>query len=60
MTEARPQSAEASPPSKGSELATFLFLAFILVPGLSVAGVGGLGLAIWIYQMIAGPPGPPG
>ncbi|MGR3781720.1 MAG: periplasmic nitrate reductase, NapE protein [Albimonas sp.] len=60
MTEARPLSAEAAPPSRRSELATFLFLAFVLVPGLSVAGVGGLGLAIWIYQMIAGPPGPPG
>ncbi len=59
MTEA-PQSAPVDRPSRISELSTFLFLAFILVPGLSIAGVGGLGLAIWVYQMIAGPPGPPG
>lgn len=46
-------------PSRTAELSTFLFLAFVLVPGLSIAGVGGLGLAIWIWQMFAGPPGPP-
>lgn len=41
------------------ELRMFLFLTVVLAPALSVALVGGLGLAIWIYQAIAGPPGPP-
>jgi nitrate reductase NapE len=25
----------------------------------AVAAVGGYGLAVWVYQMAAGPPGPP-
>ena len=40
------------------ELKVFLLLAAVLVPALSIAGVGGYGLAVWTYQMIAGPPGP--
>lgn len=39
------------------ERRAFLFLTVILAPALSVALVGGLGFSIWIYQMIAGPPG---
>jgi periplasmic nitrate reductase NapE len=35
----------------------FLFLAGLLVPVLSITGVGGYGLLVWTYQMIAGPPG---
>ncbi|WP_322097241.1 periplasmic nitrate reductase, NapE protein [Pelagibius sp. Alg239-R121] len=41
------------------EIRMFLFLTVVLAPALSVALVGGLGLAIWIFQAIAGPPGPP-
>lgn len=41
------------------EIRMFLFLTIVLAPALSVALVGGLGLAIWIFQAIAGPPGPP-
>ena len=55
----RMQSNESTPTSKGREFRTFLFLAVILAPALAVITVGGLGLAIWIFQMIAGPPGPP-
>jgi nitrate reductase NapE len=29
------------------------------MPALAVATVGGFGLVVWIYQMVAGPPGPP-
>jgi len=39
------------------DLRAFLFLTVFLAPAVSVALVGGLGFAIWIYQMIAGPPG---
>lgn len=41
------------------EIFAFLFLTVILMPTLAVATVGGYGLAVWVYQMIAGPPGPP-
>lgn len=37
----------------------FLVLAFAIWPILAVAVVGGYGFAVWIYQMIMGPPGPP-
>jgi periplasmic nitrate reductase NapE len=35
-----------------------LFLTVVLLPALAVASVGAYGLAAWVYQMIAGPPGP--
>jgi nitrate reductase NapE len=41
------------------EIFAFLFLTAIVMPGLAVATVGSYGLAVWIYQMVAGPPGPP-
>ena len=37
----------------------FLFLTAVVMPALAVATVGSYGLAVWIYQMVAGPPGPP-
>lgn len=45
--------------SRKSELAVFLLTSFVIIPGLSVAFVGAFGFAIWIFQMIYGPPGPP-
>lgn len=41
---------------KRSELRVFLVLSVILAPLLSVAAVGGYGFAVWMYQMVAGPP----
>lgn len=41
------------------EIFAFLFLTVVLIPALAVATVGTYGLSVWIYQMIAGPPGPP-
>ncbi len=41
------------------EIFAFLFLTAVLMPGLAVAVVGGYGLTVWVYQMAAGPPGPP-
>ena len=41
------------------EIFAFLFLTAVLMPALAVATVGSYGLAVWTYQMIAGPPGPP-
>jgi nitrate reductase NapE len=41
------------------EIFAFLFLTAVLMPTLAVATVGSYGLAVWVYQMLAGPPGPP-
>jgi len=41
------------------EIFAFLFLTAVMMPALAVATVGSYGLAVWIYQMVAGPPGPP-
>lgn len=41
------------------EIFAFLFLTAVMMPALAVASVGSYGLAVWIYQMVAGPPGPP-
>jgi nitrate reductase NapE len=41
------------------EIFAFLFLTAVLMPVLAVGAVGSFGLSVWIYQMIAGPPGPP-
>jgi nitrate reductase NapE len=41
------------------ELAVFLVLTLLLAPVLAITTIGGYGLAVWVYQMIAGPPGPP-
>lgn len=51
--------AAAATASRGREIRSFLILTVLLAPVLSVGIVGGLGFAIWIYQMIYGPPGPP-
>ncbi|MNN17474.1 Periplasmic nitrate reductase protein NapE [compost metagenome] len=44
---------------KGKETRLFLFLVICLFPLLSVAIVGGYGFIVWMYQLLAGPPGPP-
>jgi len=51
----------AVPPSdpatrKRSELRAFLFLTVVMAPVLAVIVVGSYGLAVWIYQLFAGPP----
>lgn len=49
----------ADRPRKRREILLFLFITVVLFPLLSVMIVGGFGFAVWIYQMFAGPPGPP-
>jgi len=41
------------------EIFAFFFLTAVLMPALAVATVGSYGFAVWMYQAIAGPPGPP-
>jgi len=47
------------PRRRRMEIFAFLFLTAFVMPALAVATVGSYGLAVWIYQMVAGPPGPP-
>ncbi len=44
---------------KKREFMAFAFLALVLVPILAVIVVAGFGFIVWMYQLIAGPPGPP-
>jgi periplasmic nitrate reductase NapE len=41
------------------ELIVFLVLTLLLAPALATTMVGGYGLAVWVYQMMAGHPDPP-
>ena len=47
------------PRRRRMEIFAFLLLTAVLMPALAVATVGSYGLTVWLYQMIAGPPGPP-
>jgi periplasmic nitrate reductase NapE len=47
------------PISRQEELFAFVTLAIIIWPILAVGVVGGYGFLVWMYQLIAGPPGPP-
>jgi nitrate reductase NapE len=47
------------PRRRRMEIFAFLFLTAVLMPAFAVATVGSYGLAVWVYQMLAGPPGPP-
>jgi periplasmic nitrate reductase NapE len=47
------------PRRRRMEIFAFLFLTAVLMPALAVAVVGSYGLAVWVYQMAVGPPGPP-
>ncbi|HUG60257.1 MAG TPA: periplasmic nitrate reductase, NapE protein [Methylomirabilota bacterium] len=47
-------------PTKRAEFITFLVLAFGVWPFVAVAVVGGYGFLVWMFQLIYGPPGPPG
>ena len=41
---------------KRREFDVFFFLTFILAPILAVVIVAAYGFAVWMYQLIAGPP----
>jgi nitrate reductase NapE len=41
------------------EIYAFLIVTALIMPAVAVATVGSWGLTVWIYQAIAGPPGPP-
>lgn len=39
---------------------SFLVLAILIWPVVAVAVVGGYGFLVWMFQLVYGPPGPPG
>ena len=41
---------------KKSELKAFLFLTVVMAPMLAGVIIGAYGLAVWLYQMVMGPP----
>jgi len=43
--------------TKSQELRSFLFLSVVMAPVLAVIVVSGYGFLVWMYQIIAGPPG---
>jgi nitrate reductase NapE len=43
--------------SKSQELRGFLLLTAVLAPALAVVIVTGYGFLVWMFQMMAGPPG---
>jgi periplasmic nitrate reductase NapE len=45
-----------APDVRTRETRVFVFLTVVLAPALAVALVGAYGLAIWVYQMLMGPP----
>ena len=45
--------------TKRRELSAFLFLTVVLAPVVTLAVVGGYGFAVWMFQLIAGPPSYP-
>ncbi|MGS1097337.1 periplasmic nitrate reductase, NapE protein [Aquamicrobium terrae] len=65
MTQDTAQSAgatDAQPPASGrrKELLAFLVLAFGIWPIVAIGVVGGYGFLVWMFQIVYGPPGPPG
>lgn len=58
---ARPATEPADDPKlKWSERWAFLILAFAIWPILAVGVVGTYGFIVWMWQILIGPPGPPG
>lgn len=45
------------PSVKKEEWRSFLFFTIVMAPVLAVIIVGGYGFLVWMYQLIAGPPG---
>jgi periplasmic nitrate reductase, NapE protein len=48
------------PGKRRAELLTFFVVAFGIWPITAVGFVGAYGFIVWMFQIIYGPPGPPG
>jgi len=57
----QPIPATGSPPNpRLRELIAFFVLAFGIWPIVAVGVVGAYGFLVWMWQIVFGPPGPPG
>ena len=43
--------------TKAQELRSFLFLSVVMAPVIAGVVIAGYGFLVWMYQLIAGPPG---
>ena len=43
--------------TKAQELRSFLFLSVVMAPVIAGAVVAGYGFVVWMFQLVAGPPG---
>ncbi len=58
VTEDAPGEPGVSLPSRRREIIMFATLAVLIWPFIAVGVVAGWGFLVWMYQLIAGPPGP--
>jgi nitrate reductase NapE len=56
MSHPQPAPNEA-PSTRQEELRSFLFFTVVMAPALAVLLVASYGFAVWMYQLVAGPPG---
>ena len=59
MSDRAREDAVDGPRRRRMEVYAFLIVTAVLMPAIAVATVGTYGLTVWVYQIIAGPPGPP-
>jgi nitrate reductase NapE len=57
MTDNVQQTEGDAPSTKTEEWRSFFFFTVVMAPVLAVAIVSGYGFIVWMYQLIAGPPG---
>jgi len=50
----------SNPRMRREEFFAFLVLAVVIWPAVAVGVVGGYGFLVWMWQLVFGPPGPPG
>ncbi len=48
--------AEIEADVRAAEWRSFLFLTVVMVPVLTVLIIAGYGFAVWMFQVVAGPP----
>ena len=54
------QGAGTAVASKQQERLAFLLLTLVVFPLMAVLFVAGYGFLVWMFQIVYGPPGPPG
>lgn len=55
-----PSELHGDPPQRRDEFLVFTIIAALIWPIVAVVIVGGYGFAVWMSQIVLGPPGPPG